>query len=284
MRRNRGLIGIRSDVTTSDATGIFDTFDAYNAERNNLWPSPPSPYQPVTSGLILNLDADDSSSYGGNGSTWSDVSGYGYDFTINGATFTSGNPSYFLFDGSSDYITRSNFFELGGWSNTTTTRTVECGFYMPSSGGGYMVTNERSGSYAGQGWYYITPSNCFFELHTTLSSPYVYKCNLSSSGLNNLNTNGWNIISYSVNINGPFNYATCGFMLNGHTESVTTNNITWGTKATSDDNVDIGRRKNYFYSTNMFDGRINYVRIYGTNLTSTQQLQNYNAFKDRFGL
>ena len=147
-----------------------------------------------------------------------------------------------------------------------------------------MVTNERSGSSAGQGWYYITPSNCFFELHTTLSSPYVYRCNLSSSGLNNLNTNGWNIISYSVNIFGSFNIMSCGFMLNGHTETVSNSSLTWGTKATSDDNVDIGRRKNSFYSTDMFTGRINYVRIYDTNLTSTQQLQNYNAFKDRFGL
>jgi len=41
MRRNRGLIGIRSDVTTSDATGIFDTFDVYNARVDSKWPSLP---------------------------------------------------------------------------------------------------------------------------------------------------------------------------------------------------------------------------------------------------
>ena len=43
MRRNRGLIvGEKSDVTTSDATGIFDTFDQYNARQQSNWPEVPT--------------------------------------------------------------------------------------------------------------------------------------------------------------------------------------------------------------------------------------------------
>ena len=484
MRRNRGLIGAKSDVTASDATGIFDTFDAYNAKRNGIWPGGGI----VTDNLVLNLDSSDSNSYGGSGTTWSDVSGQGNNFTINGPTYASiggyievfadndyysiptssnfafgtgdftiefmfnqdasrsyaravqfgpawssgsdsvgvtlsssrldfyarnittsmsmqssttisngqwyhaaitrsngifrlfldgvlestnssyttsstessstntcfigGNGSsleefdgkiknirvvkgtalytssftapteslnkvsgtvlltaqgsslsdqsdsnhtltangnaayeynaapYFNFDGSNDYVTKSNFMGLGGQNRTV---TVECGFYMPSSGGGYMVCNERSGLSAGQGWYYISPSECYFEQHSTTSFPYVYKCTLSATGLNNLNTDGWNIISYSVDVSSS-NTMSCDFMLNGHTETVTNSSVSWGSQAWSDDNVDIGRRKNSSYSTDMFDGRINSVRIYDTNLSSTQQLQNWNALKGRFGL
>lgn len=38
MKRNSGLIGARREATIGTAVGIYDTFDAYNARRNNSWP------------------------------------------------------------------------------------------------------------------------------------------------------------------------------------------------------------------------------------------------------
>lgn len=51
----------------------------------------------VKAGLILDLDAGNTSSYSGSGSTWTDLSGSGYNATISGSpTFTSsGSGSYF---------------------------------------------------------------------------------------------------------------------------------------------------------------------------------------------
>ena len=57
----------------------------------------------ITSGLLLHLDAGNSSSYSGNGNTWSDLSPSGNNGTINGATFNSTNKS-FDFDGTNDYV------------------------------------------------------------------------------------------------------------------------------------------------------------------------------------
>lgn len=55
-----------------------------------------------TSGLICHLDAGDSSSYSGSGTTWSDISGSGtaYDFTVNASSFVAaagGDPAHFNF-------------------------------------------------------------------------------------------------------------------------------------------------------------------------------------------
>ena len=60
-------------------------------------------------GLILVLDAGNTKSYPGSGTTWSDLSGNGNDGTINGATHTSGTGGYFDFDGSNDYVSFSSY-------------------------------------------------------------------------------------------------------------------------------------------------------------------------------
>ena len=54
----------------------------------------------ITSGLVLNLDANNYTS----GSTWTDTSGQSNNGTINGATYNSENGGYFDFDGTNDYV------------------------------------------------------------------------------------------------------------------------------------------------------------------------------------
>ena len=58
-----------------------------------------------TSGLLVNLDASNASSYGGSGTTWTNLVGNGYNGTLtNGPTYTSTAPNYFVLDGVDDYI------------------------------------------------------------------------------------------------------------------------------------------------------------------------------------
>ena len=58
----------------------------------------------ITDGLVLNLDAGNSASYSGTGTTWTDLSGNGNNGTItNSPTYNSANGGSFLFDGSSKY-------------------------------------------------------------------------------------------------------------------------------------------------------------------------------------
>ena len=59
----------------------------------------------VEDNLVFHVDAANTRSYPGSGTTWTDLSGNGNNATINGATFNSGNGGYFIMDGSNDYIT-----------------------------------------------------------------------------------------------------------------------------------------------------------------------------------
>ena len=59
----------------------------------------------VTDGLVLCLDAADSLSYPGSGTTWYDLSGNGNDGSlVNGPTYGSVNGGSIVFDGSNDYV------------------------------------------------------------------------------------------------------------------------------------------------------------------------------------
>ena len=71
-----------------------------------------------TSDLYMDLDANDSSSYGGSGTTWSDLTSNNNDWTmVNGMNFVSSSPKHMNFDGTNDWATRT--FSVSSSSETT---------------------------------------------------------------------------------------------------------------------------------------------------------------------
>ena len=84
----------------------------------------------IRTGLKLFLDAGNRSSYGGSGTTWTDISGNGYNGTLtNGPTYSSGNGGSIVFDGTNDYIGGTGIddarISLSGASATTTTLWIK---------------------------------------------------------------------------------------------------------------------------------------------------------------
>lgn len=61
-----------------------------------------------TTGLVLNLDAGNSSSYTGSTTTWTDLTGRGNDGTLNNVTYSSSDQGYLSFNGTSSYISLPN--------------------------------------------------------------------------------------------------------------------------------------------------------------------------------
>ena len=112
-----------STVTIAVATGA--STNAGNLGNNAI--SLSVPYSTLTtSGLVVHLDASNSSSYSGSGSTWTDISGSSttYNASLNNSpTFVSSGTKHFSFDGSNDYANMSRSvsddFSLGIWFNTT---------------------------------------------------------------------------------------------------------------------------------------------------------------------
>jgi len=101
-----------STVSISVATSA--SVNAGNLGNNAISASIPYSTFP-TSNLYMSLRADDSSSYGGSGTTWYDLTSNNNDWTLqNGMNFVSSSPKHFNLDGSNDWATRS--FSV---SNTT---------------------------------------------------------------------------------------------------------------------------------------------------------------------
>jgi hypothetical protein len=74
----------------------------------------------TTSGLVLCLDAGNTKSYPGSGTTWTDLSGNGNNGTfVNTPTYSSSNKGSIIFD-STDYVTTSAVVESATNSNLQT--------------------------------------------------------------------------------------------------------------------------------------------------------------------
>ena len=102
-------------------------------------------------GLVLYYDGADLSSNNGGGSTWTDLSGSGYNGTLtNGASFTSTNGGSVLFDGSNDYVeTNSSTIIPNGLSPFT----IEVLYTMTGSAGGELFGNYGPGYTSGTIWF-----------------------------------------------------------------------------------------------------------------------------------
>lgn len=80
-----------------------------DTSRVGYIPGPAPTATIVTDGLRLYLDAGNASSYPGSGTTWTDLSGFGNNFTlINGPTYTTESGGAIVFDGTNDYATGPN--------------------------------------------------------------------------------------------------------------------------------------------------------------------------------
>jgi uncharacterized delta-60 repeat protein len=105
-------------------------------------------------GLVLCLDAANSKSYPGSGTTWTDLSGNGNNGTLtNGPTFDSDNLGSLVFDGVDDYseltsnYTLSAGWTLSFWGNPIFDSTVPANtvFYSASNPRTFSLFNQSSG-------------------------------------------------------------------------------------------------------------------------------------------
>jgi len=261
MRRNRGLVGIKSDVSVSDATGIFDTFDAYNAKSNNNWPSGGI----VTDNLVMHLDAGNSSSYGGSGTTWTDLSGQGNNGTISGATYTSGSPSYFDFDGSNDRINLPSI-DLSG-------NVASAGFWMYGS-----ASFSSSSSII-----YLQATYRTFNVHLTWSDNYIYFDKGTGAGYS---TNYDRINKASSSADHGWHYWV--FTANASTGNmkIYVDNSLWHSGSSKTRTIGNATGSNYlgYGGIGYWRGYMSQVQLYKKELSAAEIEQNWVFDKANFGL
>lgn len=254
----------RTSVKTDDAfvalaseianTSFSDAAQARTwLDTNGYWTS----YGIVTLNLTLRLDASNSSSYSGSGSTWTDLATPRQDITlVNSPTYTSASPSYFTFNGSNQYGNGS------GSVLSTTSYTKSVWFYL----NGYADNNLVSSSAGGHFMYFSGGSNRMYCGHSDWPNYTLYQ----SSAIFSLNT--WYNASLTFN-------TTDGMKLyiNGSLDSSYT---AIKTGLPGDGSTNIAS----YSAGNLLNGRISKIYCYDRSLSATEVLQNYNVDKSKFGL
>jgi hypothetical protein len=224
----------------------------------------------VTNGLVLNLDCGNRLSYPTSGTTWTDLSGNNNNGTLtNGPTFNPNNLGSIVFDGVDDYGRVTNCVNAlpqditieVWWKGTVDAfnNAFEIG------GGGSAITNE------------LVARGSNSALNHLLYVAYYEKTDLTTNNLFSVTQNDGMPISpnqFSQHVVWLKGDGTSGTYLNG---SLFTSNAT----PTSFTRWYIASRDLYF---GFGIENIAAIRIYNRALPAQEVLQNYNAYKTRFGL
>jgi hypothetical protein len=216
----------------------------------------------VTDGLVLYLDAANTKSYPGSGTTWTDVSRGGNNGTLtNGPTFNSANGGSIVFDGTNDFVNFGNIlsnlsnitYEI--WFNTTASSAYDALIEKDRSPWMSAGLQLREGKVA---WVVGNFSGPPYSTDVTSSLSY--------------NDGNWH---QAV---GTYNRNTTNLFVDGVLQATTSSTaaIIYSTAA-----FKIGFHSEPF---SYFNGRISKASVYNRALTPQEVLQNYNATKTRFGL
>jgi hypothetical protein len=205
-------------------------------------------------GLVLCLDAANTKSYPGSGTSWTDLSGNSNTGTLtNGPTYSSANGGSIVFDGTNDYIsltstiiadTPSSFF---AWVYRNDSTTVDVIFGENGRYSGLLLTTDGR-------LHFLSQTGGSFQIESVSSI---------------ISNTSW----YYV---GVTRGSTDKLYLNGQQVASGTN--------TQARNVNI----NYIGQTNTtsdyFNGRISNATVYNRALSADEVSQNYNATRGRYGL
>jgi hypothetical protein len=214
----------------------------------------------VEDGLVLALDAGNTKSYPGSGTTWTDLSGNGNNGSlVNGVGYNSSNGGALSFDGGNDTISGSsasipisNAFTISAWVRHNT---------LPNSVQRYLSMGNDVGVIRHDG------ANQAGQLHFYIKTSGTLKIDLRVN--NALSINTWYYIV------GTWNGTTSRLYKNA---SQIGTNTPGGT-------LDGGNLTYYLSSSSeTLNGRIAQASIYNRALTAAEVQQNFNATRGRFGI
>jgi len=217
----------------------------------------------VTDGLVLSLDAGNTKSYPGTGTTWFDKSGFSNNGTLtNGPTFNTGSLGSIVFDGVDDYVnlntinfptganprTISLFVKFTTFNNGWTWNWV---FYYGTSATAQSVilgiqSSTGKLTFSGYGAGYDVITDTVLSINTWYNLTLVY--------------NGTAFLGY---VNGTL---------------INTTNLTLNTVLST------GRLSAIPTGTDTFTGNISTTQVYNRALSTQEVSQNFNALRGRFGI
>lgn len=229
----------------------------------------------LSDNLFMHLDASNSSSYPGSGTTWTDLTGNGNNGTISGATWSSTDGGIFDFDGINDSVQIAHKSSLS--LSTTTQRTVQVWVKidaLPASNAQIPIFGKLSGSFGFDGYWGGLFSNGG-AVRCVTNGTAIQRVSTSTS---TITTDTWYLFTFISQITSTSN-----------TTKVYINTTEYITTAHGSDSYS---ESNPFYlgwigsgvSSPYLNGKIGACYFYTDGLTASEIQQNYNATKSRYGL
>jgi hypothetical protein len=230
----------------------------------------------VTDGLVLYLDAANTKSYPGSGTTWTDIAAGNNGTLINGPTFNSANGGSIVFDGVDDYVSIPNNNSLV-FGNNNFTVSIWIKTPLASTGEG---TPSQWGPIISKGCGTSAPSGTWwFAQNSTNSNRITFNISSNPGGTFVTGT------TTPILLDGWHNIV---FTRIGSTGSMYTDSTLTNTDTSSDSNLSsttplwiAGTSPSATKRTSM---TLSQVQIYNRSLSAIEVLQNYNSIKTRYGL
>ena len=222
----------------------------------------------VTSGLVLQLDASNSSSYSGNGTTWNDLTGNENNGSVLNGTFFDSQDKSFSFDGTDDKIITPSISNIYSY-------TIEI---VTKGGDGTLIYRNSNMNYSDN------RDNIMLNVSNS-NNNVQFKIEYDATD-NDKNLEVNNVFSQD-----KFYHIVASYDWDSKTQKVYIDGVLKGTSQHNSEPSNLYRADSFYsigttgYSNhaggssdrNMFNGKISKVILYSTALTDQQVLQNYNA-------
>lgn len=224
----------------------------------------------VTNGLAVCLDAANSKSYPGSGTTWFDLSGNGRHGTLNNSpTYGTDSGGSFSFDAINDHVNIGSFtftpYCLDFWLyNNNVVPDNDGAIGGPSTYQTLISYTYPSGVNLG-GWTGSATNEALHIWSTDVSTKLTYTRTQVGIGIHNWVFN-WNGSNYDIWVDG--NKQTVYPSDGGHAVLQT---------FTSSINLAFGDTTNYY-----FHGKIYNFKLYTALLSDADVRQNFNAMRNRY--
>ena len=208
----------------------------------------------VTDGLVLALDAGNTKSYPGSGTSWTDTVGGNTGTLTDGPTYSSDNGGSIVFDGSNDYIqlsTNSNLTLTGDFTYET-----------------WIQTDVQTGS---KHLWKIGDQSLQFTNNVSPDQIIYYSSGTGSQAYGVLGNSIWGHLVLTKSGNALSGYLNVSQSWTNTPDSSATHDFS---------GVRIGSR--HTESGYYWDGRMSVIRVYNRSFTASEVLQNYDALKGRY--
>jgi Concanavalin A-like lectin/glucanases superfamily/Putative Ig domain len=242
------------DITASDGTNT-------SSRAFNIVVQP----NVVLTNLVTHLDASNSSSYSGSGSTWFDISGNGNNATLyNGVSYsTSGSGGHLSLDGSNGYIQLASNSSAAPYANQTF--TIDMWVYRYAETDGYEILWSQD---------YTSHTPPYYSVHIRIDNP-------STMGIMGGGNSGQPSGVVSTGVWQHWVFTRDLTDVNIYRNGISISTAGTGTSTTYYNNPLWIGKSNFNSSSTLNFGS---VRYYNRKLSATEVLKNFDASKARFGL